>query len=114
MLKITTFRTDQRCRLVLEGKLFSQWVAGLKREWDDTRISAPKLTLIVDLRNVTTISQEGENLLLGMMREGVRFVCGKVLKRHVLQQLARERTANLEYSRFNESRNDNDESSANS
>jgi len=63
---------------------------------------------------VTTISQEGENLLLGMMREGVRFVCGKVLKRHVLQQLARERTANLEYSRFNESRNDNDESSANS
>ena len=90
MLKITIFRTTQRCRLVLDGKLICPWVAELKREWDDARLSAPELTLIVDLRNVTTISQEGENVLLGMMQDGAKFVCGGVLNRHVLQQLARE------------------------
>jgi len=96
MLKITTFRTSQRCRLVLDGKLVSPWVAELKREWEDARICAPELTLIVDLRNVTTISQEGENILLGMMQDGTKFVCGGVLNRHVLHQLARKRTINLE------------------
>lgn len=91
MLKITTFRTDQRCRLVVEGKLVFPWVAELKREWDGIRISARALTLIVDLRNVNTISREGEHILLAMMNEGVKFVCRGVLNRHVLQLLARER-----------------------
>ena len=90
MLKITKFKTAQRCRLVLEGKLVSPWLDELKREWDITRNSASELTLIVDLRNVTTISQEGQNVLLGMMRDGAKFVCGGALNRHVLQQLARE------------------------
>ncbi len=90
MLKITKFRTDQRCRFVLEGKLVSPWVDELRREWDGTRNSMSEMTLIVDLRNVTTISQEGHSVLLRMMRDGAKFVCGGVLNRHVLQQLARE------------------------
>jgi hypothetical protein len=48
------------------------------------------LPLIVDLRNVITISQEGKDVLLEMMNDGVRFVCGGVLNRHVLQQLTRK------------------------
>ena len=92
MLKITIVRTDRRCRLFLEGRLVSPWLAELKRAWDETRRAAPNLTLIVDLRNVTTISQEGEKVLLEMMGGGVRFVCGGVLNKHVLQQLARRRT----------------------
>jgi len=87
MLKITTVKTDRRCRLILEGELLSPWVAELKREWNDARVSAGGLTLMVDLRNVTTISQEGKDILLDMMSEGARFVCGGVLNRHVLQQL---------------------------
>lgn len=91
MLKITTIRTDRRCRLLLEGRLVSPWLAEVTRAWDETRRSAPNLTLIVDLKNVTTISQEGENVLLDMMGGGVRFVCGGVLNKHVLQRLARRR-----------------------
>jgi hypothetical protein len=75
--------------LVLEGKLVAPWVAEVDREWNDARLSARGLPLIVDLRNVTIISSEGEDILLRMMRAGVRFVCGGVLNRHVLQQLAR-------------------------
>ena len=47
------------------------------------------MTLVVDLRNVITIGQEGKDVLLEMMSEGVRFLCGGVHNRHVLRQLVR-------------------------
>ena len=90
MLKITTIKTDRRCRLVLEGKLVAPWVAEVEREWNDARVLTRDLPLIVDLRNVIIISNEGEDILLRMMRAGVGFVCGGVLNRHVIQQLARK------------------------
>jgi hypothetical protein len=90
MLKITTVKTNRQCRLVVEGELVSSGVEELKREWDEARVSARCLTLIVDLRNVITIGQEGKDVLLEMMSEGVRFICGGVHNRHVLQQLARK------------------------
>jgi hypothetical protein len=46
--------------------------------------SPRRSSLSSDLRNVTTISQEGENILLGMMQDGAKFVCGGTLNRHVL------------------------------
>jgi len=91
MLKITTIKRDQRCRLVLEGDLVAPWVAELQREWNEVRVSAADLKLIVDLRSVITISQEGQDVLLDMMSNGVRFVCRGVLNRHVIQQLARKK-----------------------
>jgi hypothetical protein len=90
MLKITTVKTDRQCRIVVEGELVSSGVEELKGVWDGARASAGYLTLIVDLRNVTMIGQQGKDVLLEMMSEGVRFICGGVHNRHVLQQLARE------------------------
>ncbi len=91
MLKITTVKTNRRFRLVLEGKLAAPWLSGLIKEWRDARASAQGVTIFVDLRNVTFISEEGESILLGMMSDGARFICRGVLNRHVLQQLARKR-----------------------
>jgi hypothetical protein len=90
MLKITTVKTNRQCRIVVEGELVSSGVEELKREWDEARVSAGCLTLIVDLRNVITIGQEGKDILLEMMNEGVRFICGGVHNRHVLRQLERK------------------------
>ena len=90
MLKITTVRTNRQCRIVVEGELVSSGVGVLKREWDEARVSAGCLTLLVDLRNVIMIGQEGKDVLIEMMSEGARFICGGVHNRHVLQQLARK------------------------
>jgi hypothetical protein len=90
MLKITTVKTDRRCRIVVEGELVSLGVGELEKEWNETRLAAGGVPLIVDLRKVTAISQEGKDVLLEMMSEGVRFVCGGVHNRYVLQQLARK------------------------
>ena len=92
MLKITTIKKDQRCRLVLEGDLVAPWVAELQKEWNEVRVSAAGLKLIVDLRSVITISQDGQDVLLDMMSNGVRLVCRGVLNRHVIQQLARKKS----------------------
>ena len=48
------------------------------------------LKVIVDLRNVVSISQEGRDVLFEMMSQGVKFICGGVLNRHVLRELARK------------------------
>ena len=90
MLKITTVKTNRQCRIVVEWELVSSGVEELKREWDEPRVSAGCLTLIVDLRNVITIGQEGKDVPLEMMSERVRFICSGVHNRRVLQQIARK------------------------
>jgi hypothetical protein len=88
MLKITTIPKDRRCRLVLEGELVSPWVAELRKVWKDIRVSTGRSMLMVDLRDVITISAEGEDILFDMMSEGVRLVSDGIFNRYVLQQLA--------------------------
>ncbi len=92
MLKITTIKTDRRLRFVLDGEMIAPWVEELYREWRKASGLAKGLPTVVDLRNVLTISDEGKDLLLLMMSRGVRFICGGILNRHVLQQLSRKST----------------------
>jgi hypothetical protein len=44
---------------------------------------------MIDLRNVTHISREGEDALLDLMTEGAKFTGKGVFTRRVLDQLAR-------------------------
>ena len=41
------------------------------------------------MKNLITVSQEGENVLLELMNEGVKFRCCGVFTKHVLRQLVR-------------------------
>jgi hypothetical protein len=90
MLKITRVKTERRWRVVLEGELIAPWVAELRQEWKEIRTLEGELKLIVDLRNVVSISQEGRDVLFEMMSQDVKFICGGVLNRHVLRELARK------------------------
>jgi hypothetical protein len=90
MLKITRVKTERRWRVVLEGELIAPWVAELRKEWKEIETLEGGLKLIVDLRNVVSISQEGRDVLFEMMSQGVKFTCSGVLNRHVVQQLARK------------------------
>jgi hypothetical protein len=90
MLKITRVKTERRWRVVLEGELTSPWVTELRKEWKEIRSLEGDLKVIVDLRNVVSMSQEGRDVLFEMMSQGVKFICGGVLNRHVLRELARK------------------------
>src|ERR1700730_8657128 len=61
MLKISVIDRRTERRLVLEGKLIAPWIAELRTAWQAVNGQGGGPALVVDLRNVTGISQEGEN-----------------------------------------------------
>jgi len=95
MLKISVIDTQNRRRLVLEGRLVAPWVAELRTTWSRAKAESYGRELVIDMANVIAVSQEAENTLLQIMNEGARFRCSEVLTKHVLQQLKRRSKKNL-------------------
>jgi hypothetical protein len=89
MLKISIIDSSKQRRLVLEGKLTGPWVAELRTAGKAANEGLQDRKLVVDLRNVTFISEEGEAALSELMSNGAKFCCAGVLTKHVLQQLTR-------------------------
>jgi hypothetical protein len=97
MLKISVIDRRTKRRLVLEGKLVAPWLAELKSAFESARADLRGRELVVEMKHITTISQEGENVLLQLMTEGTRFhCCGDVFTKHVLKQLARRANKDLQ------------------
>ena len=94
MLKITITNNGNQRTLVLEGTLVDPWVTELERSWTEAQHMVEQGKVRVDLKDVTAISQRGENLLFQMMCEGATFNCCRgVLTKHVVKQLERRRQA---------------------
>jgi hypothetical protein len=91
MFKISVVDTRSQRRLVVEGTLLGPWVAELRTSWRNACQERGGRKLIVDLRNLTTISREGEDAIFDLIKEGAKFSCANVLTKHVLKQLARKK-----------------------
>jgi hypothetical protein len=89
MLKISLVDGHARRRLIVEGKLIAPWAAVLRIACKNARADLRGRELIVEMQHVTAISQEGENLLLELMNEGVKFHCRGIFTKQVLKQVAR-------------------------
>jgi hypothetical protein len=96
MLKISIFDTPNRRRFVLEGKLVAPWAAELRNECRKAAAELRGRELVIELRNVTCIGEDGENVLLELMKEGVRFRSSGVFTKHVMKRLARKSRRNAE------------------
>jgi endonuclease III-like uncharacterized protein len=86
MLKITVVQGRRQRRLIVEGRLIAPWAAELTSAYETARTDLEDRELVVDLRSLTAIGPEGEAVLLQLVREKVRFLCG-VYTREVLKQL---------------------------
>jgi hypothetical protein len=96
MLKISVIDGRRQRRLILEGKLIVPWTAELKTACDRARADLDGREFVVEVKQLTAISQEGENLLLELMNDGVKFRSDGVFTKHILRQLARRKRANLQ------------------
>ena len=94
MLKITVVEDQRQRRVIVEGKLMAPWAAELTSAYQTARTDLQGRELIVDLRSLTAISSEGEDVLLQLMNEKVKFLCGVDVK-EVLRQLGRKRRGSL-------------------
>ncbi len=64
------------------------WIAELERSWSEARMSIGSDSIVVDMKDVTVISQHGENILFRMMADGAELNCCRgIFTKHVLQQL---------------------------
>lgn len=95
MLKITILDTPDRRRLVLEGKLIAPWAAELRNECREAAADLRGRELVIELRNVTCISEDGKKVLLDLMKEGIRFRSSGVFTRHIMKRLAHKIRRNV-------------------
>jgi anti-anti-sigma regulatory factor len=89
MLKISIVEGRKQRRLVVEGKLVAPWCDEVKAACDRAGSGLNGRELVIDLKNVTPISQQGENLLLELMKQGVRLRGCGVFTNEILKQVAR-------------------------
>ena len=88
MLKITAIDRDGQRTLVLEGRLADPWLPELEHTWNTAREHRDGRDVLIDLKDVTSISERGEVLLRQMMVDGAKFNCCRgVLTRHVVRRL---------------------------
>lgn len=89
MLKISILDSRTHRRLVLEGKLIGPWADELRPAWERAKAELGSRELVVEVKNLIVINQAGENVLLELMREGVKVRGCGVFTRHILKELAR-------------------------
>lgn len=94
MLKISIIEGHSERRLTVEGKLAGPWAAELRAAWEKATTHLFGRKLVIDLKHITAISQEGENVLLELIQGGVKFRCCGVFTKHVLKQVARRANGN--------------------
>jgi hypothetical protein len=94
MLKISIIECRTERRLIVEGKLIGPWAAELRGACEKANTDLFGRKLIIHMRHVTAISQEGENVLFELVRRGVKFCCRGVFTKHVLKQVARRANGN--------------------
>jgi hypothetical protein len=94
MLKISIIEDDTQRRLIVEGNLVGPWAAELKSACEKARADLYARELVLDMKHLMAISQEGENVLLELLNDGIKFRCHGVFTKLVLKQLNRRATKN--------------------
>src|SRR6266481_6108566 len=95
MLKISLIDRNRHRRLIVEGQLIAPWSAELKSACEKARADLRGRELVIEMKHITMISQEGEDVILGLIKSGIRFRCSGVFTKHVVKELTRRARRNL-------------------
>jgi hypothetical protein len=95
MLKISLINSARQRRLIVEGKLTAPWAAELRNACQEARADLRGRELVIEMKHVTTISQEGENVILELINGGIRFRCSGMFTKHLLKDLTRRASRSL-------------------
>jgi hypothetical protein len=96
LLRISICEGRKQRRLLLEGKLIAPWATELRTACEKAKTDLDGRELVVEMNNLSAISQEGENVLLDLLSEGIKFRCHGVFTKFILKQLARRARANVQ------------------
>jgi DNA-directed RNA polymerase specialized sigma24 family protein len=88
MLKISKRETPTQCRLILEGRMVGTCVTELSTMCALLKTELRGRTLVIDIKDVVVISQEGENVLLQLIDHGAKLRPEGLLAKGLVRQLA--------------------------
>ena len=88
MLKISILDAPNQRQLVIEGKLVGPWATELASVWRQATADLDGRALIIDVKGLTAINDDGENVLQELMKEGASFRSSGVFTKHVLKRIA--------------------------
>jgi hypothetical protein len=88
VLKIALTEMSTQCRVVLEGRMVGTEITRLRTLCARLNSELKERALVIDIKGVWLISQEGENALLQLINHGAKFRPDGVLAKLILQQLA--------------------------
>jgi hypothetical protein len=94
MLKISLIDSARQRRVIVEGRLIAPWAAELRNACEEAKADLLGRDLVVEMKHLTTISQEGENVILELINGGFKFRCRGVFTKQVLKQLTRRANRN--------------------
>jgi hypothetical protein len=89
MLKISVIDNDRRRRLIVEGKLIAPWAVELQSACQRARADLRGRELVIEMKHITTISPEGENIILELINRGIKFRCDGMFTKSVVKELTR-------------------------
>lgn len=95
MLKISTVDSVKQRRLVIEGKLIAPWADELRSACETARADLRGRELIIELKHIMVISEEGKNAILALIKSGFRFRCSGVSTKYVVKELTRRARKSL-------------------
>jgi ABC-type transporter Mla MlaB component len=87
MLRITNSGTADEYKWILCGQLAGPWVAELRSNWEQKCRASSGQKCVVDLSDVTSIDEGGEELLREMRNAGADFIATGVDTKHILRML---------------------------
>jgi hypothetical protein len=89
MLRISLIDSPRRRRLIVEGKLIAPWAAELRNACQQASLDLRGRELIVEMKQITRISQEGENVVLDLINSGTKVRGNGVFTQHLVRELTR-------------------------
>jgi anti-anti-sigma regulatory factor len=79
---ITDALSDQKW--ILQGHLRGPWANDLRERWNETRGTRAGRNCIVDLEDVISVDETGEDTLLQMATEGAHLTATRAYMKHIL------------------------------
>lgn len=104
MLKISIYEGRNQRRLIVEGKLIAPWAIELRTAWEKAKADLDGRELIIEIKNLTAIGQEGEDVLLELLNERAKFRCHGVFTKLILKQLVRRARTNVQETKMRNSK----------
>ena len=89
MLRISVQDGPGERNLVVEGRLTVPWIEDLRAAWNTAVSDLRGRRLVIDLQDVTAISDDGQRVLLNFLQSGACFRSGGLQTKQIIRNLLR-------------------------